>query len=182
MIDTEVIRLRQLRDTALRARAIALALNALHPDNDSVLSRSAVANWRIARVITGKLRAHPYLSYQRDAGHLRSMYDGAVAALVGTLAKYRGGAFGRYSARLQTVARELDDARALTWSPALSDALGRSQAEIRALLKELVTHARGEARVRGEAGARIDAAAEVAVRVVRGDESRVATNWPYLAF
>ena len=176
MIDTEVIRLRQLRNTALRARAIALALNALHAESGSVLSRSALACWRIARVITGKLRAHPYQSYQRDAGHLRSVYDGAVAALVGVLTKYRGGAFGRYSARLQTVARELDDARALTWSPALSDALGRSQAEIRALMKELAAHARGEV------GARIEAGAGLAVGVARGDESRVATNWPYLAF
>ena len=125
MIDTEVIRLRQLRNTALRARAIALALIARHIESGSVLSRSALACWRIARIITGKLRAHPYQSYQRDAGYLRSVFDGAVAALIGVLAKYRGGPFGRYSARLQRVARELDDARALTWSPTLSDTLGR---------------------------------------------------------
>jgi hypothetical protein len=176
MIDTEVIRLRQLRDTALRARAIALALSARRPESGSVLSRSALACWRIARVITGKLRAHPYLSYQRDAGYLRSVYDGALAALIGVFAKYRGDAFGRYSARLQSVARELDDARALTWSPTLSDTLGRSQAEIRALMKELAAGARQEAGTRIEAGAGLESV------VVRGDGRRVATNWPYLAF
>jgi len=31
----------------------------------------------------------------------------------------------------------LDDARALTWSSELSDSLGRSQTQIRALIKEL---------------------------------------------
>jgi hypothetical protein len=176
MIDTEVIRLRQLRNTALRARAIALALNARRPESGSVLSRSAVACWRIARIITGKLRAHPYLSYQRDAGYLRSVYDGAIAALMGILAQYRGGPLALYSARLQSVARELDDARALTWSPTLSDTFGRSQAEIRALMEELA------AGVRQEAGARIEADAGLEAVAVRGDGQRVATNWPYLAF
>ncbi len=75
MIDIEVIRLRQLRNTALRARAIATALDAGHSGKvDSVLSRSALACWRIARVVTGKLRAHPYQSYQRDPGYLHSLY------------------------------------------------------------------------------------------------------------
>src|ERR1700678_4752470 len=120
MIDTEVIRLRQLRNTALRARAIAVALNALHAESGSVLSRSALTCWRIARIITGKLRAHPYQSYQRDGGYLRSVFDGAVAALIGVLAKYRGGLFGRYSMRLQRVAREIDDPRALTLLSTLS--------------------------------------------------------------
>ena len=176
MIDAEVIRLRHLRNTALRARAIALALNARRTESGSVLSRSALACWRIARIITGKLRAHPYQSYQRDAGYLRSVFDGAVAALIGVLAKYRGGLFGRYSMRLQTVARELDDARALTWSPTLSDTLGRSQAEIRALMKELAADARQEAGSRIETGAGLEAGA------VRRDGQRVAANWPYLAF
>ena len=176
MIDTEVIRLRQLRNTALRARAIALALNAPHPESGSVLSRSALACWRIARVITGKLRAHPYQSYQRDAGYLRSVYDGAVAALMAVLAKYRGSRSGQYSAQLQRVAHELDDARALTWSPTLSDTLGRSQAEIRALMKELA------ADVREAAGSRIEAGSGLDASDARGHGTGVAANWPYLAF
>ena len=174
MIDTEVIRLRQLRNTALRARAIALALNAVHPTGDSVLPRSALACWRIARVITGKLRAHPYQSYQRDAGYLRSVYDGVIATSMAVLAKYRGGPSGRYSTRLQKVARALDDARALTWSPALSDTFGRSQAEIRTLLKELAADAR-------EATAsRIEEGAGLTMTGARGDGTGVAANWPYL--
>jgi len=176
MIDTEVIRLRQLRNTALQARAIALALKAQHPAGGSVLPRSALACWRIARVVTGRLRAHPYQSYQRDAGYLRSVYDDAIAASIGLLAKYRGSPFGRYSTRLQKVARELDDARALTWSPALSDTFGRSQAEIRALMKELATDARETA------GSRIEAVAGLDVSGARGDGTGVAANWPYLAF
>lgn len=183
MIDTEVIRLRHLRNTALQARAIAIALHAGLPKraaqskDDSVFSRIALACWRIARAVTGKLRAHPYQSYQRGPGHLRSLYDGAVAAVIGGVARYRGRSFEVYSARLQRVARELDDARALTWSPAMSDTLGRSQIEIRELLRELATGAREEAGTLGEAAARVDAGGAG----IRSDASRITTNWPYLA-
>jgi hypothetical protein len=181
MIDIEVVRLRQLRSTALRARAIATALNAGHSDkdsvNDSVLSRSALACWRIARVITGKLRAHPYQSYQREPSYLHSLTDGAVAALMGGVARLRGGRVGMYTGRLRKVARELDDARALTWSPTLSDTLGRLQAEIRSLTRELEADARAEAGSRSEAAARIDAGGVKG----RSEVSGVAANWPYLA-
>jgi hypothetical protein len=200
MIDPEVTRLRRLRNTALRARAIALALSAGRPGNDSrnandsVFSRSALACWRIARVITGTLRAHPYQSYQREAGYWRSLYDRALAALIDAAARLRGGSFGRYSAQLQRVARELDDARALTWSPALSDAFGRSQSEIRALVKELAAGVRQEAVARQEAGAQRQKTATredpglqsgPSIRLEAGggrEASQVATHWPYLAF
>jgi hypothetical protein len=181
MIDIEVVRLRQLRNTALRARAIATALNAGHSGNDSVndsvFSRSALACWRIARVITGKLRAHPYQSYQREPSYLHSLTDGAVAALMGGVARLRGGRVGMYTGRLRKVARELDDARALTWSPTLSDTLGRLQAEIRSLTRELEAGARAEAGSRSEAAARVDVGGVKG----RGDASGVAANWPYLA-
>ncbi len=39
--------------------------------------------------------------------------------------------------QLQAVAREVDDVRALTWSPELSDALGRMQIQMRRLANEL---------------------------------------------
>jgi hypothetical protein len=177
MIDIEVLRLRQLRNTALRARAIATALEAGHSGNDSVLSRSALVCWRIARVITGKLRAHPYQSYQREPGYLRSLADGLIAALMGGAVRLRGGRFGMYSGRLQTVVRELDDVRALTWSPTLSDTLGRLQVEIRSLTRELEAAARTEPGSRIEVAARVDAAGVQG----RGDASGVAANWPYLA-
>jgi hypothetical protein len=177
MIDIEVVRLRQLRNTALRARAIATALDAGHSVDDSVLSRSALAFWRIARVVTGKLRVHPYQSYQREPGYLHSLTDGAVAALMGGVAQLRGGRFGMYTGRLRKVARELDDTRALTWSPTLSDTLGRLQAEIRSLTRELEADARAEAGARSEVAARVDRGA------MKGgsDASGVAANWPYLA-
>lgn len=169
MIDTEVTRLRHLRNTALRERAIAMALNARQIEGGSAFARSALACWRIARTVTGKLRAHPYQSYQREPGVLRSLYDGAGAAAIAAVAQYRGGSFKMHSKRLQRVARELDDARALTWSPALSDTLGRSQSEIRALIREFAADERRESATRGEAA-------------VRADASRIAANWPYLAF
>jgi hypothetical protein len=178
MIDIEVVRLRQLRNTALRARAIATALDARHSDSDSVFSRSALACWRIARVVTGKLRAHPYESYQRGPGYLHSLADGVVAALMGGVARLRGGRFGMYTGPLRKVARRLDDARALTWSPTLSDTLGRLQAEIRLLTQELEADARAEAGSRTELAARV----EVVVGFKGGsDASGVAANWPYLA-
>ncbi len=169
MIDTEVTRLRHLRNTALRARAIAMALNARQIEGGSAFARSALACWRIARTVTGKLRAHPYQRYQRDAGALRSLYDGAGAAVIAAVAQYRGGSVKSYSKRLQRVARELDDARALTWSPALSDTLGRSQSEIRALIREFAADVRARADA-GAAAAHTDAS------------PRIAANWPYLAF
>jgi hypothetical protein len=182
MIDIEVLRLRRLRNTALRARAIATALDAGHSDRDSVLARSALVCWRIARVITGKLRAHPYESYQREAGYLHSLADGAVAALMGGVVRLRGGRFGMYTGRLRKVARELDDVRALTWSPTLSDTLGRLQAEIRPLTRGLAADARAEAGSRSEAAAaRLDVGVDLVGIKGRSDASGVAANWPYLA-
>jgi hypothetical protein len=170
-----------LRNTALRARAIATVLDAGHSDRDSVLARSALACWRIARVITGKLKAHPYPSYQREPGYLHSLTDGAVAALMGGAVRLRGGRFGMYAGRLRIVARELDDVRALTWSPTLSDTLGRLQAELRSLTCELDADARVEAGSQSEAAARLEVGVEGVGINGRTDASGVAANWPYLA-
>src|SRR5882724_8177987 len=137
MIDTEVTRLRRLRNTALRARAVAGALNSKSGPRDSAFSRSAVSCWRIVRVITGRLRAHPYLSYQRGPSAVRGLYDRVIAAVLGGIARNRGRGLQTFSDELRRVARELDDARALTWSSDLSDALGRSQMQIRGLIEEL---------------------------------------------
>jgi len=71
MIDAEVMRLRRLRNTVLRARAMARMLDSHSGRLNSVFSRSAIDCWRVARVITGKLRAHPYLPYQQGPGDLR---------------------------------------------------------------------------------------------------------------
>jgi hypothetical protein len=75
------------------------------------------------------------------------------------------------------VARELDDVRALTWSPAMSDTLGRSQIEIRELLRELAAGVCDEAGTHAEPAARADAGGAG----IRSEASRIAANWPYLA-
>jgi hypothetical protein len=178
MIDAEVIRLRRLRNMALRVRALAEAM-ASHPvRRDSVFSRSGRNCWRIARLITGTLRAHPYLSYQRGPSEVRAAYDKVSAGLLGGIAQYRGRSLQVFSTELQRVARELDDTRALTWSADLSDALGRSQTQIRRLVMELNCAARKEA------GSHRQAVPQVELRTAgAGDAAGGAPgHWPYLAF
>ena len=176
MIDTEVARLRRLRNTALRARALAAALDSDPARHDSVFSRGAVNCWQIARVITGLLRGHPYLSYQRGPSGVRGIYDRVIAGLLGGLARHRGRSHLTFFDELRRVARELDDARALTWSSHLSDTLGRSLTQIRGLINEL------DAAARNESGSRQEAAPRVETRIggVR-DDSGSAGSWPYLA-
>jgi hypothetical protein len=179
MIDTEVARLRRLRNTALRARALAAALDSDPARLGSVFSRGAVNCWQIARVITGLLRGHPYLSYQRGPSELRGVYDRINASLMSGITRYRGRTHHALSDELRGVARELDDARALTWSSDLSDALGRSQRQIRGLIEELDA----DAGVRTASGSRHETAPRVETRIaaVRDDAGSVAGNWPYLA-
>jgi len=177
MIDIEVTRLRRLRNTVLRARAVAATLDLDSARRDSVFSRGAVSCWQIARVITGLLRGHPYLSYQRGPSGLRGLYDRVSAGLQGGIARSRGRSLQAFSNELRRVARELDDARALTLSSDLSDTLGRSQTRIRGLIKELDAGARSEAGSRHETAPRV----ETRTGAVRNDSGSVAGNWPYLA-
>jgi hypothetical protein len=137
MIDSEVVRLRQLRATALRVRAIARTLGRRFPGNDGVLNRGACAAWRVARAVSGRLRAHPFLRYQRDAS-LAVLVANSLAAKAARLrAVNRHAALKVFDAELKLLARELADARALTWVPELSDSFGRSQDEIRSLSSAL---------------------------------------------
>jgi len=187
MIDAEVARLRRLRNTALRVRAVAAALDSGSGGSarDSAFSRSAATCWRIARVITGWLRAHPYLSYRREPGKLRRLYDRVSAGLLGAIARYRRRAHLTFAEELRRVARELDDARALTWSPDLSDSLGRSQMQIRRLMMEVDegvrSGARNEAGLHGERGSQSAAQIETRTGPDRGQTGEVTGNWPYLA-
>ena len=184
MIDAEVARLRRLRNTALRARAVAAALNsdsAGGAARDSALSRSSANCWRIARVITGWLRAHPYLSYQQEPSELRRLYDRVGAGLLGAIARYRGRTHQAFSEELRRVARELDDARALTLSPHLSDSLGRSQMQMRRLMMEVDEGARSEDALRDECGSRPAARPDIRTVADRGQAGEDPGNWPYLA-
>jgi hypothetical protein len=133
-MDDEVLRLRRLRATALRVRAFARALAADASNDHAMFSRTACSCWRIARTATGRLRSHPHLRYQRDAGSLAAMWYDAVARLLVGRGGSRADMLGELQANLRVISRELADARAMTWSPDLSDSLGRSQVEVRRLI------------------------------------------------
>jgi hypothetical protein len=178
MIDTEVVRLRQLRATVLKARALAAAMDSSSARGATIFSRSAVSCWRIARVVTGRLRAHPYLSYQRDASATRAVFDLVNAQVLASVSQRQGHACRTFAAELKRVAREVDNARSLTWSADLSDSLGRSQMEIRDLIKEVEAGARKETGSFGETVSRVEAGGIA----VRNDAAAVEANWPYLAF
>jgi hypothetical protein len=177
MIDAEVVRLRKLRNAALRARARAKALGSESID-DCVFAKSAVICWTISRIVTGRLQAHPYLKYQRGPSQIREFTDRAMASIVAFTARPRHRGFSVYAPQLQSLSREVADTRALTWSTDLSDALGRAQLQLSRLAKQLDAGARHEtaevamprfkAIVRAEAGGTLD-------------DMETATHWPYLA-
>jgi hypothetical protein len=173
MIDAEVMRLRRLRDTALRARALAAVLKTSDPRRHSVFSRSAVSCWQIARTITGRLRGHPDLSYQRGPSELRTLMDGIRANFLGSTARDRKRSLAMLAHEVQVVARELDDARALTWSAELSDDFGRAQIQMRRLISDLGGSRQGT-------GLRAIRAPALG-RAISDGANDVAGNWPYLA-
>lgn len=174
MIDADVMRLRHLRNSALRARALALALQSDSNTDHAVFARSAVVCWLIARVATGQLRAHPYLNYQRGPSAVRGLCDRAIASIAAFTAGRRGRTFSALALELECVARDVDDARALARLPDLSDSLGRTQLQLSRLGKDL------DSRARGERGA--DAMPGTKARIPGKDAGIGAQNdWPYLA-
>jgi hypothetical protein len=179
MIDPEVARLRRLRGEALRVREIARALSSTQwAKNDPLLSRGACASWRIARVVSGKLKAHPYLRYQKGVGVGSLLHNRVLGAYLALVRKNRLQGLKEYEAQLQGLARRLDDARALTWSTDFSDSLGRSQAEIRLLIQALAPETKTvsvpeRSPIRGTA--HTDSLVGDLAPSIEGD-------WPYLAF
>ncbi len=99
-----------------------------------MLTRGACASWRIARVVSGRLKAHPYLRYQKDTSLGVIVLNGVLARWLALKSRNRLQALCEYETNLHRLARQLEDARALTWSSDLSDTFGRSQTEIRSLL------------------------------------------------
>jgi hypothetical protein len=156
MFDAEVMRLRGLRNTALRVRALARVLESDAARRNSLLSRSARSCWRVARVSTGTLRGHPYPSFQRGPSDLRRSYYRVRAALLGGIARHQDRRLQTFYIEMVRLAREVDDIRALTLSAELSDTLGRSQLEIRGLLRDLHAGARAETGPQHEAAARAE--------------------------
>ncbi|HEY0746512.1 MAG TPA: hypothetical protein VGD63_07425 [Steroidobacteraceae bacterium] len=170
MIDTEVLRLRNLRNVALRARAFAQVLDSPRSEC-AVFEKSAVTCWTIVRIATGRLRAHPYVSYQKGPGRLRDLADRSIAALATITARRRGRCASVYAEVLRGLVRAVDDARALTWSAELSDALGRTQVQLRRLNLELQSRALHESGNLGQSEPQDSALQDIAVE----------RNWPYLA-
>lgn len=177
MTDAEVLRLRNLRNVALRVRALAKCL-----DSDStgraLFARSAVICWTIARIATGRLRAHPYLQYQKGPGTARQVADMLFASWSAFGASRRNRSFDIYALQFQVLARVVDDVRALTWSPDLSDALGRMQLRVHRLANELDAAARIEC---GTASALRQGAQLHADSGSAREEIAAENNWPYLA-
>ena len=178
MIDAEVLRLRKLRSAALRARALAKTLDSDCNQEQSVFARSAVMCWTIARIASGHLRAHPYLSYQQGPSPVDSAADSLIASLAALNARRQNRRLSVYLQQLRNVGREVNDARALTWSPDLSDALGRIQIRMHRLANEL------ELGALAETGATLAPRIKAVTRAETGnslDEIAADNSWPYLA-
>jgi hypothetical protein len=142
-MNDEVNRLRMLRKAALQGRALAEVLN--HATRrDAVLSRAALLCWRVARIATARLRAHPYERYQRDPSWSEHLDDGLRVRMQAWVAGLRGRRIKLLSRQIDGVAREVDDVRRLTLSPDLSDSLGRAQEHLRPLLEQIARRARTE--------------------------------------
>jgi hypothetical protein len=179
MTDPEVARLRRLRGEALRVREVARALGSTQwAKNDSLLERGACASWRIARVVSGKLKAHPYLRYQRDESVGALVRNRVLATAMALTARDRARGLKLYETELLGLTRQLDDARALTWSTDFSDTLGRSLAEIKSLQQALAaeTHtAPAQERVPVREPRHAERLVGELTETIEGD-------WPYLAF
>jgi hypothetical protein len=169
MSDQEVERLRRLRTTALRVRAIAQALG----PRDSLLNRGRCAAWRVARTVSGRLRAHPYDSFQKDPGIGVIVANSLAAANAALGVKTRHQGLLRFKAHLRSLARELSDFRALTCASDLNDSFGRSPSEIRALLAALAYET---------GGVHVPEASAMAPVTNAGSAITVDSDWPYLAF
>lgn len=178
MNDPEVARLRRLRGVALRVREIARALgSAPWAKDDGLFLRGAGASWRLARVISGKLHGHPYVRYQKGAGLGMIVANRVVATLLSAVCRTRPAGVKAYEARLTNLVRQLEDARALTWSTEFSDTLGRSLAELRSLIAEV-----GAQTQSGAAIGRMPSRAPQTDRLVGELAQTIDGDWPYLAF
>ena len=179
MIDAEVVRLRQLRNMALRARAWAESVGAQRSPQQGTVAMSALVSWSVARMVTGRLRAHPNLSCQRGPNRIRSMADRAVAFLSGATAQYRGHALHAYAAQLHQLAHEMADTRALTWDQDWSDTLGRAQMRLHGLMQQLPAVPSRSIRI---AERRIDPSSRAGANGRRLADVAISNDWPYLAF
>jgi len=176
MNDPEVARLRRLRSDALRVREIALAFGSTQFAQERLLERGACTAWRIARVVSGKLTAHPYVRYQKGASLGSLIAHRLFAAFLAATTHGRQHGLRRYEAQVRALVRRLDDTRALIWSSDFSDTLGRAQYELESLLEDLAPLTGTEA-----LAPRLPKRAPHGESLV-GDLGRIEGDWPYLAF
>ncbi len=178
MIDPEVARLRRLRGEALLVREIARKFEATPwARNEPLLSRGACASWRIARVVSGRLRGHPYSEYQRDVSLASRISHHLHAHFLSLAGKDRVRALKALEVHVTALARQLEDAIALAWSSDFSEALSRSHAEIKTVGAALAQETRS-----GGAHERPAIRTARSERVVGDLGAALDGGWPYLAF
>jgi hypothetical protein len=155
-----------MREAALEARALSRVLDNTGR-HDSAQASAGLLCWRVARIATGRMRAHPYTSHESIPNPVAPR-----ALMAGFIAAQRGRRMGALLRELKFLSRVLDDTRALTLSPDLSDALGRVQVHMRQLMDEIA------AKARFELGARQDSVAAATDSI---DRASAPSASPYLA-
>lgn len=178
MTDPEVARLRRLRGEALRVRELASALRTSRTIDEALLSRSACASWRLARVVSGRLKAHPYSQYQKDIGVGSLVRYRLAAAYTAMTNKDRISSLKQLESELRALERQLHDTRSLSWSSDFSDTLGRSQYEFESLLEDLARITESVAPATERKAAR----APITESLVGNLTANSRGDWPYLAF
>ena len=169
MPDAEVIRLRRLRRAALQMRGLARAMRS-GSAGDAVLERGAVLAWSVARLVSGRLKAHPNLSCQQGPSWVQNVIDGTLASITGFVALKQGRARPVMAEQLQLLTRELDDVRALNWSRELGDALGRAQWRLWRLTQDFA-----------DARPEVPTAVQSGTEQIKPGDAGGAGDWPYLA-
>jgi hypothetical protein len=117
------------------------------------------------------------LNYQKGPSQWRRLADRLYAFTIGFAVRGHDRRLAAYAQQLQCVEREMADVRALTWSPDLSDALGRMQTQMRRLAHELYTGVRSEGAITAP-WVKPLVRAETASA---GEGIAVENSWPYLA-
>ena len=158
-------------------REVARALGSTQSANE-LLARGAHTSWRIARVVSGRLKAHPYLRYQKDVGVGSIIGNGLFASLLAMSTKDPVQVLKRFESRVHALIRHLDDTRALAWSSDFSDTLGRCEYELQSLLEDLAQITKSTV----PAAERLPKRADRTDSLVGELACTVEGDWPYLAF
>jgi hypothetical protein len=175
MIDAEVERLRRLRGSALRLRAVARQLGAHKAAlNDPLMNRGACAAWRVARTVSGRLRAHPFADFQKDPGFGVLLGNSLAAKTASLGASNRVQVLRVLERQIKRVSRQLDDARAMAWSEELSSMLARSQREMRSLAADVERATYGACEAYAQPTKLAQATKSAPVGHAQGD-------WPFIA-